>query len=198
MTRLSALVPILLLCITSAARGQQLNNDYFFDRANRELSQLLGNVDKYHLEGCSRGTVTRQYESAVGDCAFILRYFPNHPKALLSLADNCLAWKNPRCNPDPFFEQAVAVNPKAAGTYVAKGIYLERAQRVDEAVASLEQAIVLDPDSMNAHYNLGLAYMDAKKYERANEHAQRAYALGAPVPGLRERLKKVGYWKPAD
>jgi hypothetical protein len=36
-----------------------------------------------------------------------------------------------------------------------------------------------------------------KDYDNANKQAQMSYALGAPLPGLREMLKRVGAWKPS-
>ena len=77
------------------------------------------------------------------------------------------------------FENAIAVNPDVAATYVLQGIYLYRAKRLPAAVTSLEKAVKLDPDSLNAHYNLGLVYFETKQFELANAHAQRAYQLGA-------------------
>lgn len=189
------LATVVLVAMTPA-RAQRLGADYYFDRSDSVLLQQLSNVDRFHLAQCADSARTRQYMSSLADCEFILRYFPNHPKALLALADICFVWKNPRCNPDPFFALAIAVNPNASATYSTQGIYLLRAGRVDNAIASLKQAAALDPNSVNAHYNLGLAYFEAKQYDLANASAQRAYLLGAPVPGLRDKLRKAGYWKP--
>jgi TPR repeat protein len=50
------------------------------------------------------------------------------------------------------------------------------------------------PDNATAHYNLGLLYFDKKNYSKAKVHAEKAYALNFPLPGLRNRLKKVGKW----
>jgi len=55
----------------------------------------------------------------------------------------------------------------------------------------------LKPDDMQTHYDLGLAYASKKQWDLANEHAQVAYGLGAPFPGLKEKLIKANAWKPA-
>ena len=65
-----------------------------------------------------------------------------------------------------------------------------------EAVEKFEHALDLNPDDINAHYNLGLAFFDLKEYDKANEQAQTSYALGAPLPGLRDKLMRAGAWKP--
>lgn len=189
---------LILLAVASDASAQfRHNTDYYFDRSDRVLREQLSQVEAYHLSGCVNGLKTHRWEAAIGDCQFMLNYFPNHPTALLTLADICLAWKSPKCNPDPYFESAIIVNPRIASPYVTQGIYMMRAGRAKDAVPLLEQAAALEPNSVNAQYNLGLAYFDVKQYDAANDAAQRAYALGAPVPGLRDKLKKVGSWKPA-
>ena len=127
---------------------------------------------------------------------FILRTSPNHPIALDWMIKLCETWKSPRCALDDYLEKAVAINPRVATTYVLRGIYQLRFDKPKLAVESFKTALELDPSSMNAHYNLGLAYFDLKEYARSNEHAQAAYALGAPLPGLREKLRAVGRWDP--
>jgi tetratricopeptide (TPR) repeat protein len=47
--------------------------------------------------------------------------------------------------------------------------------------------------SAELHYFLGLTLIDAKNYEKAQEHARRAYELGYPLPGLANKLAAVGY-----
>lgn len=193
-----ALILALLGVATTAGGQLRPSSDYYFDRSDSVLIQQLQNVEKFHLPGCSEGLTSKRFEAAVADCEFILRYFPNHPKALLTAAELCSAWKSARCNTDGYFEAAIAVNPRVSATYTTKGVFLLRANRVVDAIGALKQAAALDPGSINAQYNLGLAYLEAKQYDLANRHAQRAYQLGAPVPGLRDRLKKAGYWKPED
>jgi tetratricopeptide (TPR) repeat protein len=190
------LLVLLVLGGASASHGQgPVLPDYYFDRSNHALNEQLQSVEKHHLPACIDGAKSRRSQAALDDCDFILRYFPNHPRALVSMAEICLAWGNPRCDPDHYFESAVAVNPNAASTFVAHGIYLLRAKKTKAAIGDLERAVAIDPNSLNAQYNLGLAYLEAKEYVSANEAAQRAYALGAPVPGLRDKLKRAGYWK---
>lgn len=193
-------IPFLLmgLLVALSAAGEQDNNDYYVAHADKYTSELLVSVEKYHLQSCSEGPRTRQFQSALSDCDFILRYFPNHPRALVYMAELCVAWQSPTCIPDRYFENAVRVNPTVANTFVAIGISLLRAKKAKEAVTNLERAVALNPNSLNAQYNLGLAYVETKQYELANTAAQHAYALGAAVPGLRDILQRAGYWKPLE
>lgn len=183
------------MCLGSAPTfAQPTNNDYYKGAG----TELLYNVEKYHLGLATDKLRARSYESGFGDIGFILIYYPNHPRGLMLLIELCEQWKSPRCDLQQAFENAIAVNPDVAATYVLQGIYLYRAKRLPAAVTSLEKAVKLDPDSINAHYNLGLVYFETKQFELANAHAQRAYQLGASVPGLRDKLKRAGQWKPID
>jgi tetratricopeptide (TPR) repeat protein len=195
---LKTLVALLIAFGSTFASAQgtgRAPSDYYFNRPNSSLLEQLNSVELHHLPACEDGPKSRRYAQARDDCDFILRYFPNHPRALVAMAEICLAWKDARCEPDVVFERAIAINPRAYTTYVARGIYLLRAQKANEAVTNLEQAAALNPNSINVQYNLGLAYIETKQFVLANEAAQRAYALGAPVPGLREKLRRAGYWK---
>ena len=66
---------------------------------------------------------------------------------------------------------------------------------MSEAVAQLEEAEKLIGENANIHYNMGLAYFDLGKFEASLRHAHRAYALGFPLEGLRNRLKRAGKWQ---
>ena len=178
-----------------AATAQEGNRDYYTARSVKDI-ELLTAVEKYHMQLGYDELSAKRYDAAFGDAKFMLHYFPNHPKALILLSEICNRWQSPDCNPDEWLEKAVSRNPAVAETHLLYGIYLHRTKRFDAAVKNYKQALETDPMSLNAHYNLGLAYVDLKQYELANQHAQKSYALGAPFPGLREKLKRVGAWKP--
>jgi Tfp pilus assembly protein PilF len=172
--------------------AQATDNDYY----TTTDTTLLRTVERYHVVPAEEKIRTKFYSAARADVDFVLRYFPNHPKALLLMAQLCTDRATPHCELDTVFEKAIAINPNVAGTYVTQGVYLHRVKRYREAIASYQRGLAIDPNSINAHYNLALAYLETKQYDLANEEAQRAYALGAPFPGLRDRLKQSGQWKP--
>ncbi len=189
-----ALAFIALLAGAGLVCAQPVDNDYYGSRR----TPLLRTVEQYHLGPAEEKFMAKQYQSAHGDLTFMLRYFPNHPRALLLMAQLCSEWKSPRCLPDMMFEKAIQLKPDESATYIVQGIYLHRIKRYKDAIASYEQAVALDQDSINAHYNLALTLVETRQFELANQHAQRAYALGAQLPGLRQRLQKAGQWKPAE
>ncbi|SRR6266542_3862424 len=183
---------LILASLCSPASAQVPDNDYYASRG----TALLNTVERYHLYPGQEKYRSKNYHGAWDDFSFLLRYFPNHPRGLVLMTELCTEWKSSLCALDVMFDKAIALRPDATGTFVANGIYLHRIKHYNQAVESYERALQLEPDSLNAHYNLALAYIDLRRYDLANEHAQRAYALGASVPGLREKLKKAGQWKP--
>jgi len=168
-------------------------NDYYAAAGTNPLKV----VEQYHLGPCEQSLNARNFRRAVAECDFILRIFPNHPRALHLTVRACEQWQSPECKLDDRFERAIAINPQASATFVLNGIYLHGTKQYERARQSYERALALDADSMNAHYNLGLTCIELKDYACANLHAQRAYALGSTLPGLRNRLQKAGQWQPA-
>ena len=183
---------IVALLMAGLVAAQAVDNDYY----TTTDTTLLRTVERYHVVPAQEKIRTKFYSAARADIDFVLRYFPNHPKGLLLLAQMCADGLTQHCDLDAVFEKAIAINPNAAGTYVTQGVYLHRAKRYREAIASYQRGLAIEPDSLNGHYNLALAYLETKQYDLANQEAQLAYALGAPFPGLRDRLKQSGQWKP--
>ncbi len=170
--------------------------DYYAAAASPQTLQTLKNVETFHIEPGRERMKKRNYPGALQDFAFILNYFPNHPTALSLVSDLCdLNWKSPQCEPQLYFERALRINPKAPQTWALYGLHLQRRKDVDKAIDAYGRALELNPASMNAHYNLGLAYADQKRFDLANRHAQAAYALGYPLPGLKDRLVRSGQWR---
>jgi tetratricopeptide (TPR) repeat protein len=198
------------LSFIEPAHGQQSTRDYFNVREAGDYydyrshpsyarpEQLLRTVERYHLGLSQQRMRERAYPQAFNEYEFILHQFPNHPQALLGMLELCKLAPQPKCMPTEFLERAIEVNPKAAGTYTVQGVYFTRIGKYPAAIDSYQIALSLQPDSANAHYNLGLAYFETKQYPLANEHAQKAYALGFPLPALREKLQREGQWKPIE
>jgi tetratricopeptide (TPR) repeat protein len=187
---------VLAIIAGAAAGAVDVNraNDYYAAKG----SNAVAVVELYHLGPCEKRLGEREYPMALAECGFILKIFPNHPTALLLTAQICERWKSPKCMLDDVIERAVSINPKAPETFVVQGIYLHRTRQYAKAIQSFKYALELDPKQMNAHYNIALTYVETKQFDLANAHAQRAYALGATLPGLRDRLTKAGHWKPTE
>lgn len=195
---------IRLLCVVLGLAGtisvgaqtqKTENNDYYLAKSDPKLTQLLHIVEKHHMQPGLDQIKSRQYPQAWGSFDFILRYFPNHPRALLLMSELCEKWRNPKCNMDAYFEKGIRMSPENSGIHLTKGVYLQKSGKLNDAIESYKKALEFNPGSANAHYNLGLAYTTQKQYVLANEHAQQAYNLGIDLPGLRNKLVAAGAWK---
>lgn len=200
-----ALVAALLAFSTEPVRAQQGSEsgvrDYYRASATPDGARALANLEQFHIAPGLERLKGRNYQGAFEDFTFILASFPNHPQALALVSDVCdVQWKDPRCDSEAWFRRAVEINPNIAQTQVLYGLHQQRRGRVTEAIQAYQRALELNPASSNAHYNLGLAYFDQKRFDLANQHAQASYALGFPLPGLKDKLNRAGQWKalPAD
>jgi tetratricopeptide (TPR) repeat protein len=196
---MTAALVVGLLAI-GVAHAALYNNDYYASKTSREGVALIQSVERYHLGPAEQNLRAKRYRAAAGEIDFILRAFPNHPAALQLMVKVCAQWKSPVCTAQlgEKFEKAIAVNPGVPTTYVVLGNLQQSVGQFANAIESYKRALQLDADSVNAEYNLGLAYLETKQFDLANEHAQRAYELGASLPGLHDKLMKAGMWKPLD
>ena len=187
-----------LVGVSSLAYAQEQVNgfDYYAPRTTNADITRLKNVEQYHIGPGQEKMAKRQWNYAQQDFEFILRYYPNHPQALSLMSALCQKWGDRRCNADDWFEKATKLNPNAAPTFLLHGMHLHRKQQLPDAVKAYQRAVELAPNSVDAHYNLGLALVELKQYDLANQHAQRSYQLGAYLPGLRNKLQQAGRWNP--
>jgi tetratricopeptide (TPR) repeat protein len=162
----------------------------------------IHNIEAHHFNQDVESLVRGQSMASVGgDLEFMLRYVPNHHRALYSLVKLALRDKtempyqtNPytvRC----WLQRGAVFSPEDGTVFLISGIYLGRLGRIDEAIAALERANELLPDDENVQYNLGLLYFDKKDFARSLSSAKRAYAAGFPLPGLRRKLEQAGQWR---
>jgi tetratricopeptide (TPR) repeat protein len=90
---------------------------------------------------------------------------------------------------------AGSIAPSRTGPIILYADELLKEGKRADALAHLQVAERNAGDSANVHYNLGLLYIDLKDYERSQEHARKAYELGAQLPGLRNKLAEAGKWR---
>ena len=172
-----------------------------YDYTDRTKSRWLSNVNTNHFDQNVRTLRKGQTTAHVGaDLHFILHRFPNHHPALDAMIR--LSEKEKKKRPDGapvnvecYLYRATVFSPEDV---VAKGLYSVYLLKLGKREAALEQLTIankLRPDNRNIHYNLGLLYFDEKNYEKAREHAKRAYELGFPLEGLKKKLQSVGAWE---
>lgn len=157
-------------------------------------------VRRFHFMPDVERLVRGQTGPLPGDIAYSLRQSPNHHRALHSM----MRWQ--LNNPLPidaanrrifsmecYFERALIINGKDAVVYLIKGIYFHRKGDTKSALEAYQQALTLDPKFAEAHYNIGLLYVELEQLEDAGKHAIVAYELGYPLPGLRKKLERLGH-----
>jgi tetratricopeptide (TPR) repeat protein len=157
-------------------------------------------IEDYHFSRQVEMLRHGQSSTIGGDLRYTLRAIPNHPRALRSTAEYfrrsyTRAFKETGFGLQCWFDRALAYRPDDPIVRVLYADELIRQGKRDEARAHLQAAEQVAGDSATVHYNLGLMYLDLKDYARSQEHARKAYDLGAPLPGLRDKLTEAGKWR---
>lgn len=185
----------------AASCGELVNAYGPFDYTNPEhRQQKLQIVEINHftpeVQTLQRGK-SDSYPGA--DIDYTLRAFPNHHGALQSLLRLAAKEKLPRLQKmnfsvECYFDRAVRMNENDATSKMLYAQFLDQHNRQDEALAMLQAADTARPEDANIYYNLGLLYLKMKDYAKAKQYADKAYAQGFPLPGLRDKLKAAGRW----
>ena len=168
-----------------------------YRNATREQIEI---VESHHFTPQVESLIRGQSGTIGGDLDYTLRVFPNHPRALVAMAR--LARKSGTQTPggsrysvDCWFQRALEFQPDDPQVRLAYGVELLREGKPQQAIVQLGLAESLSPNNVNALYNLGLAYFELADYRQSLHYAKRAYALGFPLPGLRDKLNRVGKWE---
>lgn len=91
------------------------------------------------------------------------------------------------------WKKGIATQPKARESYLAMAEVLLEEKKPKEALeVLLNYEQLKEYDAPDAEYFIGHTYFELKQYDKAREHADKAYQLGYPFPGLRDKLKRVG------
>ena len=134
-----------------------------------------------------------------GDLDYTLRAIPNHARALATLAMVSLRDKQVKVPAtkwpvECYFNRAIRFAPDDAAVRATYGSYLLSLGKTNEAVGMFTAAVELAPEDPTINYNAGLAYLKKKEYDKARQHAKKAYELGFPLPGLKNKLVEAGKW----
>ena len=195
---LARVLGLLLLLASGSpalALDQREAHQFNYYSTDAHAKRRIQVVEQYHWEPALECLRTKRYGCAQSELLFILTWVPNHPYALLKFSELTNRMQEPD-KADSYFDAAMRYAPSDAMVRMLYGIHLHRSGRTDKAIERYEEAVDMDPNLSEAHYNLGLAYLGKGDLAKANEHAQKAYALGYPLPGLRDQLRQKKAWKP--
>lgn len=170
-----------------------------FDYYDPNNADELQDVNTNHMHRVVSGMQDPKTRQAINNIDYMLRAFPNHPQVLQLMSQYFLKGgkQGPHRSAECYFDRAQRFAPKDGNVRVLFGVYLLRKGNAQDARTQLEKACELLPESADAAYNLGLLDYREKKYDQAKSNALKAYSLGYPLPGLRENLRKLGYWDAA-
>ncbi len=152
-------------------------------------------VESYHFNKQVEHLIRGMTGSIEGDLNYTLRAFPNHHKALksiarLSLKKEFLKWdKYPPA--ECYLQRAIAFTPDDPIVHLIFGIYLHQKHKLQRAKKEYEFAIKYSPKSGLAHYNYGLVLIDLDDIKGAKKQARIAAKLGYPLKGLDKLIKKA-------
>jgi Flp pilus assembly protein TadD len=172
--------------------------DYY--SRDSEAVRLRANVEFNHFNQDVRSLRAGQTSAEVmGDLDYVLRAFPNHPEALLLVARYQAGggshgkFRTTEC----YFDRAKRFVPGDPIVHMLYAIQLARTQQNDRALAEYEEALAISPDYTEAHYNIGLLLVKLGRFDEARAHAEKAYAAGYPLDGLRRQLIRHNAWTAA-
>jgi tetratricopeptide (TPR) repeat protein len=171
-------IPLVVCLFTALVYADDLNKDYFAVYDEHD-TQLLINVERYHLATGNfwKWYNAKKYYLAVEELQFVLRYFPNHPKAL-QLMGNIAKLTEAPALAIPYYENALRLYPEYAITHAQYGGYLVDVGNVQAAMPHLKKAIDMDPSLAQAYAALAKAYNKSGNPELAREAAAKATELG--------------------
>jgi tetratricopeptide (TPR) repeat protein len=172
-------------------------NDYRMHTSSKELQWAIQDGVRNHLDPARKRLRAGEFtEYTLADIVFILRHWPNHLPALQALIDYDLGGGRPygyeatEC----YFEHALEFAPDDRNVILAKAYWRLKKGDRKTALSLYQDVLELDPESADAHYNLGLLYFDMSDFPKARDHAKAAYEAGFPLPGLRKKLERAGQW----
>ena len=201
------LIAILIWASAGDARAQFYGP---FDYTNPvHYREKLPIVEQYHFNRDIESLRATMPGGSIGDHLwYVIRSFPNHHRALISMEKLWDQYQrkgetppgvDPEKTPEFLYRRAIDFAPQDGVVNLLYGIFLIRQDKTDEAIGYLELADKLEPDNAEVQYNLGLMYMKVDDMDRALEHAHRAYSMNYPLAGLRNKLTREGVWQdPTD
>jgi tetratricopeptide (TPR) repeat protein len=157
-------------------------------------------IESNHFDHDTEYLIRAKTGSLGHDIDFVLRYVPNHPRALASLSrlalrDNSYKPSGVSIPVECHFRRGLSFAPDDPAVLTIYGAFLARIDRPKDALARLQEAEKLDPDNAILLYNIGLVLVTLRDYPAARSYAEKAYAKGVTLPGLRDQLKNLGQWK---
>lgn len=160
----------------------------------------LSVVEAYHFTPEVASLIRGKSGHIGGDLDYTLRAFPNHPRALIAMAQLGEREKTTKVfgaqySVECYLHRASRFRNDDGTVKMIYANYLVKKGRSKEALKQLNDAVSLSDSNTSLDYNIALVYLDLKEYDKSLTYAHKAYQAGFPLPGLRDRLKRAGKWR---
>ncbi len=177
----------------SLANGTNGPFDYRYDRDKVKI------VEDYHFNAQVEALIAGQSGAIAADLDYVLRAFPNHHRALISMSRLGLRHKaavapNAPLSVECYFERAVRFRPDDTVARMLFAGYLRDTKRLEPAVKQIEQALSIGKDNAFTQYNAGMLFADMGLHERALQQAHKAAEMGYTRKELKDKLQAAGKW----
>ena len=157
---------------------------------------LIARAERY--QGRDQQRVDEALHAAVGETNYVLpRIPPSVPVhwKMLTIQSRALYVSGKKQPAIDALKQIIRRKPDLVDGYVVLGNFLYKEGKYAEAREVLQAGLEKVPTpTAEMHYFLGMIMLKQGSFDGARDHAQKAYKLGYPLPGLRNKLKAAGHW----
>lgn len=173
---------------------------YIPESTYKSHAVLLKVVEQIHFTPAVESNIRGNKSSTPGpDMSYTLHAFPNHHRALISMV--ALGEKEQTDKPlgspyvvECWFKRAIAFRPDDHIVRMIYASFLVKHSRNEEADAQLRLAAQDTEGNAFTYRNIGLIYLDMKKYDEALKFAHKSMSLGLSGGPLQEQLVAAGRW----
>lgn len=180
-------------------QGKPLINAYGpWDFTNPAHKDKLHVVLIHHFTPEVERLMSGKTGEIMGDIDYTLRAIPNYHRALAAMGkyyrqqDNTKPLEERYYSAECYFRRAIYMQPADAVSKMLYGMHLHMTNQHGKAEKIYKEALATNPKYAELHYNLGLLYVDMNKLEHAVDHARKAYELGYPLHGLKNKIRQKG------
>ena len=138
------------------------------------------------------------YNQVTMETSYTLARVPETSPLMPGLLANMAAAARGLGNDDravEYLQHAVELLPENPATYVSLGLlYRSMGDLQKSRDVFVRGSKATGESSPELNYDFALLLLQLKEFPLAVHHARLAYSLGFPLPGLKNKLKKLGLW----
>lgn len=125
------------------------------------------NSEAYYMLG-RNFKARKETKRAINSFQTCVENDPDHIDAYFELGNLFDQQKNPIA--EKYYDNALRIEPKQVGVIFAKANHYHNMGKLNKAVETYKQAIVIDSQYADAYYNTGLAYLEMDSIQLGHDH----------------------------